>query len=57
MFLSISAVILILVYFFDVIFRETPSVTWIRNKSRVFVQVFDYMGYLWLHVLNITDQK
>ena len=36
MFLSTVEVILILVYLFDTIFIETPSVCWLRNKPRVF---------------------
>ena len=37
MFLSTTAVILLLVYFFGHIFLETPSVHWKINQSRVFV--------------------
>ena len=57
MFLSTAAALLLLVYFFGTIFLETTSVQWLRNKSRVFVQIFDYMEDLCLHVLNIMDQK
>ena len=58
-----AAVLLIIVYFFDKIVLETSSVSWIRNKSIVFVvcQIFENMEYPWLQifssllVLNRTD--
>ena len=43
MFLSSSAFILLLVYFFDPIVLESNSVIWLINKSIVFVRIFDYM--------------
>ena len=33
-------------------FLKTSPVRWLRNQSRVFVHIFDYMEDLWLHVLN-----
>ena len=57
MFLSTAEVLLFLVYFFDPIVLETTSARWLRNQSRVFVEIFDYMEDVWLHVLNITNQR
>ena len=57
MFLSTAAVHLIVVYLFDTIVIETPSVLWISNLSRVFVQIFDFMEDLWIHVLNRTNKN
>ena len=63
MFLSTTAVLFIVVYFFDHIVIETHSVFGLRNQSRDFVvfQIFYHMGYPWLQVfssllgLDITD--
>ena len=49
--------LLLVVYVSDPIVLETNSVLWRRNQSRVFVQIFDYMDDLWLHVLNIMDKN
>ena len=57
MFLSTTAVLLLIIYFFDTIVIETPSVLWIRNKSLVFVRIFDYVEDIWINVLNRTVQK
>ena len=40
MVLSTAEALIILVYLFDPIFLETPSVRWLMNKSRVSVQIF-----------------
>ena len=52
MFLSTAVVLILFVYFFDLIVIETPSVIWLRNQSRVFVHIFDYMYYSWLQMFS-----
>ena len=51
-FLSNYSVILLLVYFFNLIVIETSSFIWLRNHLRFFVQIFDYMEYPWLQMFN-----
>ena len=57
MFLTTVEVILLIVYLFHLIFIETSSVLWLRNQSRVFVEIFDYMKDLWLNGFNRMDLK
>ena len=57
MFLSTAAFILLVVYSFDPIVIEILSVQWLRNKSRVSVQISDYMEDIYIHVLNRTDKQ
>ena len=57
MFLSTSTVLHLIIHFFYPIVLETPLVWGLRNQSRIFVQIFDYIEDLWQFFLNKTDQK
>ena len=50
MFISTAVVLLLIVYFFDLVVPETSSVRWLRNQCRFFVQIFHFMEDIWLHV-------